>query len=1029
MGKRHEGLPEDDFVIRRKKPKVNTKKRREKGWKKQGDGLPPDPVLMVDSEPIPEPEIKVETPEAKPNPAPKLEKKEVKAEEGEKVQGGGLELKRYEDFKNEISSLQTKDDLLSYLASAEKFKLSYEDDSIAKSVYFPAYVKEVEKVFAGISPTETLNEVPVLYEKVGEIMRKGRGEDIKLIKDKKSSRGKRNPTQRDADIFASKPETYGRNKYANGSVPEDAKEEMQRVENAKLLKVEEAKKIKKEKEASIEKYFSAMKDYEPETKEDVPLKKWEEVENERKRQADKTIAEEELGEIKRETEEMKLEIEELRAAYKKKKNENRGFLEKFKSVFSGSLGESAKEEEGLRLKLLVKESEVEENLEKIKKLEEKSGVAEEDVKEKTMGEEKEELEKEISAISEKEREKMGIGLKNLGFYVEEYKNKFFAKTVEKAASLVSDKNKNIAEQGTFARFLSSLGENFRKDAEKARINIGKTNKGESKKLANASYLSGNILRYGRIAADFTKWTVASPLRYWMMGAMAVSRGFEAMKEARMKNENVIDKTRIHDIEKAAEEAWKIYNEAKAGENSVSKEDLEKAYQRNIPEDLLRRLNQNSREVVRGSLVQGIIRYDVRKLTEKINNKLEIIDGNKNLSNQEKEIQKEKIFAKYSDYIKSFDRIVSQAGTVDALAMGAQYLKTGSKAVVYGVTAETLAVLTQKVFENTPHILGEVEKIIHQSSEKSGGHSISFLDNTEISQEGHPLHGPYGETPGGNIETGAPSSEAVLEKPIGLKVEQDGSLEKTLVAHFEEGGMDHDAAGREAHLRMLEYAEKEGIPFEKLNHVLPGQEIELNPDGTVKNIPGFESAPADISDKPEPEIKTVSDDVREPEIETVPNNVAEPAPENLPNPVDSHFGRNVSYILDDLNEHINENTSELLRPETHDAEELAAFREKIADLGYSKGFLENFRDHVFQGNAGEATKSFRSAIALDEKWDNIKGMNFREAAKNMNWRASDKLDTIFKCLKETLGNDARPGGGETLEKWTERVSRLAVEKTK
>ncbi len=732
--------------------------------------------------------------------------------------------------------------------------------------------------------------------------------------------------------------------------------------------------------------------------------------------------------LQRELETKKVEMQIAEKAYLEKRGQNEGFLRNIGTRLGiKSLGQADLEEGGLKEEFEKAKKEYDGGLSELKELQNLFNGRTKEEKPESELENIQRTEKEISSLPEKERKKTGLGLRNVGFYAEELKNKFFAGTINLAAKRLPKSEANIAERGSFARFLISLSENFKKDEQKARMAINKTNEGEAKKFANVGYLTGNILRYGRIATDFTKWTVASPLKYWMMSAMALSRSFEAIKEARMKGKKLIDKTRIHDVDEAAEEAWKIYSEAMSNKDSVSKEDLERAYTRNIPQDLLRRLNKNSPEVVAGGFARNIIRWDVRKLTEKINKKIDNIEKNDKLSEQAKEEQKEKIFVKYSDYIKSFDRIVSQAGTVDALAMGAQYLKTGSKAVVYGVTAETLAVLTQKVFENTPHILGEVEKIIHQSAEKGGGHSISFLDNTEISQEGHPLHGPFNESPGENLGAGEPSGEAVLEKPINLTVEKDGSLEGTLIDHLEKGGMDHDAAGRQADIFIRHYADEKGIPFEKLNHVLPDQEIELNPDGTVKSIPGFESAPADIP--AEPKIEVVPDNIKEPEIEIVPDNVAEPAPENLPNPADSHFGRNVSYVMDDLDKHINENTSELSRPETHDAEELAAFREKIADFGYSRGFLENFRDSVFRGNMEEATKSFRSAISLDEKWDNIKGMNFREAAKNMNWRASDKLDTIFKCLKETLGNDARPGGGETLEKWTERVSKLAIEKTK
>lgn len=87
------------------------------------------------------------------------------------------------------------------------------------------------------------------------------------------------------------------------------------------------------------------------------------------------------------------------------------------------------------------------------------------------------------------------------------------------------------------------------------------------------------------------------------------------------------------------------------------------------------------------------------------------------------------------------------------------------------------------------------------------------------------------------------------------------------------------------------------------------------------------------------------------------------------------------------------------------------------------------DSIFRGDAEEVIESFRSAIVLSGKWEDIKNMTFSEAARELKWRANKKIENIFKRLKKRLGDDARPGDGETLEKWTERVAELAVEKTK
>jgi hypothetical protein len=81
------------------------------------------------------------------------------------------------------------------------------------------------------------------------------------------------------------------------------------------------------------------------------------------------------------------------------------------------------------------------------------------------------------------------------------------------------------------------------------------------------------------------------------------------------------------------------------------------------------------------------------------------------------------------------------------------------------------------------------------------------------------------------------------------------------------------------------------------------------------------------------------------------------------------------------------------------------------------------------NQEKTMESFRSAISLGKEWKKIKDMNFREATEKMDWRGNNKVETIFRDIKEKLGNEARPGSDETLERWTERVSELTIEKGK
>ena len=99
--------------------------------------------------------------------------------------------------------------------------------------------------------------------------------------------------------------------------------------------------------------------------------------------------------------------------------------------------------------------------------------------------------------------------------------------------------------------------------KKAHKRIEEINEDKSKKTwQNSISLSRNIIpvTVERLRILFGVISAGSPLRYAMMGSMAFSRGAEGLKEVRLENEELIDKTRIQDADKAAEEAWRIYEE-------------------------------------------------------------------------------------------------------------------------------------------------------------------------------------------------------------------------------------------------------------------------------------------------------------------------------------------------------------------------------------------------------------------------------------------------------------------------------------
>ncbi len=305
------------------------------------------------------------------------------------------------------------------------------------------------------------------------------------------------------------------------------------------------------------------------------------------------------------------------------------------------------------------------------------------IKEEALAKEAEVIKREIEKMPEVECEKIDFGLRNIGFFVQEWKSNMMASFCNKFA--VEN------HKSAIGRFFSSLAGTYHKDAEKAQKDIEEREeiKTSMKQLKNVGFLMGNIMKYGRTVADVVGWTAGSPLRYVMLGAQFFSRGAEAAKEARLKNEEVIEKTRVKDINEAVEEAWKIYETAKLKSNKseVSKETLEKAYIENLPQDLLNRLKKSEPGTATGILL-GIFQKILRKDVE-----LAIKYGKFSE-------------ASFENRLKEFDKIIGHYGTVDTLAMGARYAETAGKAVIAGVQIETAALLMQRL----PEIMSKISSI-------------------------------------------------------------------------------------------------------------------------------------------------------------------------------------------------------------------------------------------------------------------------------------------------------------------------------
>lgn len=376
----------------------------------------------------------------------------------------------------------------------------------------------------------------------------------------------------------------------------------------------------------------------------------------------------------------------------------------------------------------------------------------------------EEIKKEFEALPEADKEKVKLGLQNVGFYVEENKNRFFAKLFQgtRMAGIASGM---LKEKGSLDRFLGALGENAEKDAELSRKRFEDAERTSLTQTASIGTTIGNIAKYGRIIGDIAGWTAAAPLRYAMMGSMLFGTGSGAVKEARFKNEEVLEKTRLQDINTAAEEAWKIYEQTEAEKETVSKEDLVKAYQASVPKDLLARLQKDPEPGTASGILQGFIKSRVESSVKKINGKIEEIEQDKNLSEIDKKVKQEKILNKYSKHLNDLDRAVSRFGTVDALALGAKYTETGAKHAVTALTVETLAFSIYKLWENLPSIMETANEYLGEQFTTEGS------DIPTEYQEGKRF--PMGERP----------EEILAPAPVSGKL---GEVEESFIVQKGEG---------------------------------------------------------------------------------------------------------------------------------------------------------------------------------------------------------------------------------------------------
>ncbi|MEK7636074.1 MAG: hypothetical protein AAB362_00050, partial [Patescibacteria group bacterium] len=333
-----------------------------------------------------------------------------------------------------------------------------------------------------------------------------------------------------------------------------------------------------------------------------------------------------------------------------------------------------------------------------------------------------------------------------------------------------------AEQSTIVRFVGELKKSYEKTVTEAVENKKKLREADALGKAGRTGLSvvsliGNATLYGRTAYDIYSLirgtSMTSPTRFVSMAAMALARGGEAAKEARLASAESIDQARIHDIDQAAEEAWKIYELAREksvitheisnaiqeqegaeirgkelsleGGTAISKEDLEYAYKKQLGDDLLNRLAEKPKGLMQ-ALAQRLAKFQINQQFKKINQEFfnAKYDATDSVDQRKRE---ELVLKKHTSFLRNIDRFVGNSGTIDLIAYGSGLLEKGGKTIAIAMTLDTLARgtlwLDREFFgEKTNKILADIE-------EKISGIS---LDTQEIALETTADVTPKGDEP-------------------------------------------------------------------------------------------------------------------------------------------------------------------------------------------------------------------------------------------------------------------------------------------
>lgn len=473
--------------------------------------------------------------------------------------------------------------------------------------------------------------------------------------------------------------------------------------------------------------------------------------------------------------------------------------------------------------------------------------------------EEEEIEKEVEQMSGEKRKGLARGLADISYLTKEW-------TTKGLRNVLSRNAKKFEQNSVLQRFLTAMAERYDVQAKHAESRRKQLEMGKLEKMGSVASLAGWVVKIGRVAYDLN---YANPLRHLMAASLFIGASAGIAKETRLKNEEVKDKTRIHDIDKAAEKAWVLYQaaEKEAVGEKVSTSTLDKAYLGLINQDVFERLKQKPAAGTTRGVMQRLAALHTNRRLDRVNTKINNIDFNKKLSPEEKKAKVDKLLRKQEKFLKDVDRIVTQAGTIDLISYGARMVEGGAKVVSTAMVFETLGKmmshLTNLSFDSdyfTDRSEGGVSRKTHtlpksktltQAEEwvKRGETDVA----PEVGSSANPIN-PSEIVPGPEVEQSAIPSSSTGTLPPRLEAEiiptenlpsayESVKIEDSLwknIGHqldttviplnfFSLSEAEHTRAIAEI-VKLIEAdPEKFGLPKDiDLNHLPAGQKINLSP---------------------------------------------------------------------------------------------------------------------------------------------------------------------------------------------------------